>query len=235
MYKLNLHAHSEYSDGHDSIVDIAKAYNEYGFSSCIITDHVYSGDHNISLNLEKFQRQLEEAKRLMDNNGYPIILGAEFTVAKTEECLVFGTEAILELLKIRQNQIEQGYLAPVSIDDLKTVRDKFDCAVILCHPNLPEYQTEQGRDFIQIGGVDVIDGFEAYNSGHYFFKKREIPKEFDGLLQLCNSDAHSAKCLMRCWNLVEDDIKNEKSLISYIHDRKNFLPVVEPYDPCLHF
>ena len=38
--KINLHCHSDYSDGHD-LMEMALAHKEQGFSAFVVTDHVY--------------------------------------------------------------------------------------------------------------------------------------------------------------------------------------------------
>lgn len=223
MFKINLHAHTKYSDGYDTVEKQAKGCKSLGFSACVITDHVYNAEHKYSLSVQKFTEQLEEAKRVSEDLDYPVILGAEFSIAKSEECLVFGTEAIMRLLEIRHNEIFNSGSAYIGIDELRAVRSEFDCSVILCHPMLPEYKTDQGQNFIQIGGADVIDGFEIINSGQFEFRRRAIPVEFDGLVRVCNSDAHHSGELDLCYNLTTENITDEKSLIKYIKSRGDFV------------
>ena len=42
--KLNLHAHSQVSDGVNRISEMVAAYKALGFSCAVITDHVYTVD-----------------------------------------------------------------------------------------------------------------------------------------------------------------------------------------------
>lgn len=221
MYKINLHAHSIYSDGSATVTRMAHEYKKQDFCSCVITDHVYSQDHDYSMNVRKFEKQLEDAKQAEDFASIPVIIGCEFSIAKLEECLVFGTEAIRRLLKKRQARSENGIDPTISIEDLRAIREEYDCAMILCHPMLATY--DDRANFIESKGHEVIDGFEYINSGQIFFEKtRQVPEEFENLIRTCNSDAHGPLCLDDCWNDIDEDIKNENQLIRYIKDKKRF-------------
>jgi len=225
MYKLNLHAHSNYSDGAHTVSMMAMQYKSLGFPCCVITDHVYSSDAHYSNNLDKYFKQIEEADRASKEHDIPVILGAEFSVSRSEECLVFGKNAIISLLLLRAERQEMDRL-----DGVITYRDLIDakkynpCAVILCHPMLSE--TSSG--ILQLNGHLALDGFERINSCNDFFaeERREVPKEFEGLPSFCNSDAHSLFCLNDCYNLTEEPVTSEEQLIAYIKNRRPIKHVV---------
>ena len=201
-------------------------YKSLGFCCCVITDHVYSSDAPYSNNLNKFKKQLEEANKASKEHNIPVILGAEFSISQSEECLVFGTEAILYLLHLRnERKAIDGMYGIIFYQDLIDVKEHFPCAVILCHPILSF--TPSG--ILQLKGHLALDGFERINSCCDFFKegRREIPKEFEGLLSFCNSDSHNLFDLGSCYNLVAEPITTDLELIEYIKARKPVFHVID--------
>jgi hypothetical protein len=230
MFKINLHAHTQYSDGQATIAQMAEACKDLEFTACVITDHVYMDDRRPSVSQSQYLHKiLPEAREVQEKVGIPVIVGAEFSIGRMEECLVFGTQAITELYSMRQEymNIKDAYL---DIADLAYIRDNRDCAVILCHPSIPVYgdnfstfdpenpqKTKPMKNWITQGGVNVIDGYEGINSGQpQFGKFRNVPKEFDGLISFCNSDAHSVISLSLGYNETASPIYTEDDLIRYI-------------------
>ena len=63
-FKINLHAHTRYSDGGCTIEEHAKAAKELGFCCCCITDHVYSKASYYSLEKDTFEKAVREARRV---------------------------------------------------------------------------------------------------------------------------------------------------------------------------
>jgi hypothetical protein len=179
-----------------------------GFSACVITDHVYragNGD-SCSLNQEKFEKALKEARSVADELNYPVILGAEMTVGYGEEILVFGVEAIKYLLYFRDNKGE------ILINDLRNARENYSCATIMAHPHKPEQWCD----------LDVLDGFEFCNHGAPQFWHSPVPENFSTLTPWSNSDAHQDFGLCLSWNYVDVEVHGEKTLIDLI---KNHAPI----------
>jgi hypothetical protein len=211
MYKINLHAHSRYSDGSNTIRDMALECKYLGFSACVMTDHVYRArmgrSDDVSLSSEKYEKALKEAYLVSADLNYPVILGAEFALGLGlgEEILVYGTEAIKYLLELRDT------IPTVELGDLRTARDRFPCATIMAHPSKPEDWTD----------LDVLDGFEYCNQGAPQFNHRTIPENFRTLTPWSNSDAHSDYDLCLGWNYVDRNVIGEKTLIDLI---KNHAP-----------
>jgi len=203
MFKINLHAHSRYSDGSNTIRDMALESKHLGFSACVITDHVYPSrkgiTHTVSLDEAKFIKALIEANAVSKELDYPVILGAEFVV-NYEEILVFGTGAILSLLILRDTN------GTISVEDIREARASYGCATIMAHPHKP-YQWK---------AVDILDGFELFNNVVFQFSRNGIPPNFKHLTPFANSDAHSDYDLSLSWNVTERAITNEKDLIAFI-------------------
>ncbi len=221
-YKINLHCHTHFSDGANTVEEMAQAQHDLGFNTCVITDHVYCEDRSISNSLEKFKLQLQHKEKAEKSVGIPIILGIELSVNRQEECLIFGTDAIIDILTLRHDKIsndDEG-VGIITIDDIKEVKSKHDCIVILCHPQLPTY----APNFIDVGGADILDGFEIINSGQNWFKHRPVPSQFDDIVAICSSDAHSTqdRDLGRCYMYSDNSITNETELIKHIKSKSGF-------------
>lgn len=208
-YKINLHAHSRYSDGTNSIREMALQCQALGFSACVITDHVYRREVGApdfwGMCYTKLEEACKEAENVADELRYPVILGGEFTIGYGEEILVYGLEAVKELMRRRDRKYEVDY------DDLRDVRRMFNCAAIIAHPMNP-------GAFIY---EDAVDGLEFYNSGTPMFNNRPIPRHLSHLTPWSNSDAHCDYALSNGWNEVPIDVKCEYDLIDLI---KNHAP-----------
>lgn len=198
-YKINIHAHSFFSDGQNSPYIMAKTAQSLGFSALVLTDHYYNGSYpEVSMVKSKegaYKRALKEAEMVL-----PVIRGTEATFGG-EEILVFGQSAIKEIMDKDGIQTD---------DHLKEIRKNHECAIVLCHPG----------NYYE-GFTDLFDGYERYNSGSDEFATR--PEALDILKDKqawYNSDAHGAVMLPICYNLTEDEITTEEQLIAYIKSGK---------------
>ncbi len=226
-YKLNIHTHTNYSDGENTIEELAKASIELGFMALVVTDHVYWRDHDVSNSLEKFKQQKIDAMTVSQRVNYPIIVGAEFEVDVREEFLVFGENAILDLLQQREEwllaQKRNKRTPELTIEDIGLIRKKYESAVVLCHPVLiADYKDNEIKIFSN-GALDFIDGYEHYNSGMNMFRSEEKKgyiSKFNGLTAFSNSDAHKIRRLQEGYNFVEEKITTETELIQYIRNKK---------------
>lgn len=204
-YNINIHAHSDYSDGHSISKLITKA-KELNFTALVITDHFYYNNYNMwcSLNYSKYTKLLEEIKELSETHNYPIINGIELAF-RGEETLIFGQELICDLIKNRENR------SKLSIKDLIKLKNDHNSACILCHP-------------IDISTwnklYELFDGYEEYNSGQDMFSNNRERGKLDGLPKWYNSDAHAVISLERCYNIVDTNIISEQDLIDYIKSGK---------------
>jgi hypothetical protein len=208
-YKINLHTHSDFSDGSNTIRELAIACKELNHSCLVITDHLYSKSEGktypeYSLTPQSFNRQILESHNVSIDLNYPIINGIELSVKGYEEVLVFGTEAIRDIFRIRE---EKG---SIGVNDLAYVRSRhnYDCAIILCHPM-------NAKRFISKLGHLVIDGYEFIHNRRQVFRSKD-PYERFKLKRVCNSDAHGVRQLRRCCNIISTLITNEQQLIDYI-------------------
>jgi len=190
-YKINIHAHTIFSDVVNSPYVMAVKAKELGFSALVITDHYYGQDAQFSLNkhnMSLLKNACKEARKIL-----PVIIGLEVPFAG-QEVLIFGGAAINSIIKNGKPDTEE----------MLRLKRITGCAVILCHP---------GKDFEE--AAKVVDGFEQYNSGFDFFKKRGFGS-LGYKQRWCNSDAHGVEALGKAYNIVDTKIENESDLIKYI-------------------
>lgn len=194
-YKINIHAHSIFSDGINSPLAMAIEAKNLGFSALVITDHFYGSTcpEFMSVNsMRLLKKACAEAKKIL-----PVIIGLEVPFMG-QEVLIFGGAAIKSILENDKPTYRE----------LKRLKAETGCAVVLCHPG----------DFGH-AAAEVSDGFEHFNSGHNFFEKRPFGK-LEGKPRWCNSDAHQTPCIGKAYNLIDTKIENEGDLIKYIKSGK---------------
>lgn len=213
-YKLNLHAHTKYSDGQNTILEMAEMYKELGHTCAVISDHCYgwSAIVHYSMTREKFLKAIVDAKEAEQKLGFPVIIGMEYNFFRCEEVLCFGREFLMRL-----------YDGVSSVEEFIQLRCQYPSACVLCHPCLKSGD----NGFIAQRGHLCIDGFEHYNHGQNMFlpEWRSVPGEFEDLTAFSNSDAHGADRLSFAHNLVDSPIKNESDLISYVINKRPVLPI----------
>ncbi|MDP2744572.1 MAG: DNA polymerase/3'-5' exonuclease PolX, partial [Dehalococcoidia bacterium] len=79
--KGDLHVHSEWSDGHDSIKSIALAARERGYEYIAITDHSAGRGIARGLSLERLEQQREEIRRAnAEVKGIRLLAGSEVDI-----------------------------------------------------------------------------------------------------------------------------------------------------------
>lgn len=214
MIKLNLHAHTKYSDGSNTLEEMVHAYRNNNFLCAVSTDHVYSTDFHLSLNNNTYQYQMHKAQKLSEELRYPVICGLEISCREVgEELILLGHDACIAFMSHRaktlndKNQIIDNYKI------LKEVKEKYKSYVILAHPFL--HKPEQIDEM-----ATVIDGLEIINAKQFQFLNRDIPKQFENKARYCNSDAHSVSQLSRCCNFLTENvkIKNDLDLIDLLND-----------------
>lgn len=201
--KINIHAHSLFSDGLNSPYKMALKAKELGFSALVLTDHFYGDEffHKDQINIESLIH-LRRCKSEIERDIMPVILGIEIPLLD-QEVLVFGCEAVNSILRnglpMEESTVELLY-------DLKF---SSNCATVLCHPR-PIHNKNKAKDI-----CNVIDGYEHINGGFDFFKGISHGS-LNGKQRWCNSDAHRANDLGQCYNILDVEIKNEFDLIEYI-------------------
>ncbi len=198
-YKINIHAHSFFSDGSNSPIEMARECKRLGFTALVLTDHYYGGRHpEMEITFEKLQgynRALREARTIL-----PTIRGLEVAFGG-EEFLLFGSSAIKWLLSTHGLNTKE---------DVLKMKKEHNCAIVLCHPQ------NAHKEFIEI-----LDGYEAHNSGQNWFKNDREKGELVNLQAWYNSDAHCVDGLKVGYNIINKKITTEDELIKYIKSGKS--------------
>jgi len=79
--KGDLHMHTEWSDGHDSIEKMALAAKDMGYQYIAITDHSVGWDIDHGLGMERLRKQIAEIKALNEHiTGIHILSGIEVNI-----------------------------------------------------------------------------------------------------------------------------------------------------------
>jgi DNA polymerase (family 10) len=72
-----VHCHTDYSDGRDSILEMARAATAMGMSYVTITDHSPTAAYAGGVGLDRLERQWEEIARAQDATGIRVLRGTE--------------------------------------------------------------------------------------------------------------------------------------------------------------
>ena len=197
-YKINIHAHSIFSDGYDSPVILAQKALELGFTALVLTDHYYDPTrHSIGLTTEKlpaYRRAINEAKKIL-----PVIVGVE-TPIYGQEVLIFGGAGVKYVIE------NEGIHTKA---DLHHIKELLKCAVILCHPS---------DSFERL--VPYVHGYERHNGTRDMFAKDRPLAGLEDKQAWHNSDAHMVGDLRDNYTLVNKKITCEADLINYIRKNK---------------
>lgn len=238
--KINLHCHTNYSDGAD-IFKMAKEHKAQGFSAFVTTDHVYpamlssfkeKADARSLTSYDEFKKQAEELQKISKELDFPCMQGIELALYG-EEVLVFGQQVCKDIfdymakidLKEQEKYIKTtAYKRKLNLNLIKILeKNKEDSAYILCHPRL-----DTTPRWVLKPLYPLLDGFEFQNNGTYYFSddtnfgcprriRRKIPRELRGKNKFYNSDAHSPMSVSRSeGNYHTQKIENLDDLIHYI-------------------
>lgn len=203
---LNLHCHSNYSDGANSIEELAVAYKNMRHTSLILTDHDYL------LTSERWEAEVVEAASVSKKLNFPIIVGLEAYVKPYgEEILIFGQEACRSWFSWKV--IHEHKSSSFILDWFKIQKEResyHPFALVLAHPYLLRGTTKF---------YEILDGYEVSNLGIYwgdFYvnKMQELmpkAKPYHGI------DLHSLNDMScRCNEIDDEDLIVEEDLIAYL-------------------
>jgi hypothetical protein len=178
----------------------------------------------------------EEAKQVSEELNYPIVLGLEIGYNRMEEMILLGSQAIEMLYKRLTARVGELKDMPtpefpfqkiigVKRLDLETIRNSTRCATILCHPSGESSMPD--KKFIREGHHLLLDGFEFVHAGHEMFSARgwdrPVPKEWDHLLKLSDSDAHGIDSISRGWSVCDRTLTTEDQILDALrYNKANF-------------
>lgn len=206
MYKLNIHAHTFFSDGRNSPLKMALSAKELGFTALVVTDHYYPhhSREGCSTNTKRFR--LMKKATIEASEVLPVITGIELAFGG-EEMLVFGKDFIATILR----HCDQGN--ELTVELLAKWKKRKPSACMLSHPIHPNNWENL---------MPLLDGYERWNSATDMFPdKFRHTRPLHYLSHLpgwCNSDAHNHTSLSKAYNLTDVKIEDEESLIKYIRE-----------------
>jgi len=205
QYKINLHAHTFFSDGANSPYTMALEAKRLGLCCLILTDHFYPKNSSTCFSMGPDRYRLRNRASFEAREILPIINGLELAFGN-EEMLVFGGEMIQKIYQhCSVNKAE------LTISHLEKWKRRYESAFILCHPHSPS-----NWDVLR----GILDGYERYNSGWDMFPSGADFSFLKSLPSWCNSDAHECETLCRAYNLIDTEIKTEYDLIQYLKSGK---------------
>ena len=191
-YKINLHAHTIFSDGINMPYRLAIEAKALDFTALVITDHFNSLTPD---RLKLLRKATIEAKSIL-----PVIVGVELAFMN-EEMLVFSSALINRIMQHTQEGRE------LTLKLLLQWKKSYNGGFVLCHPRSRE---------TWITLLPLLDGYESVNSGKRWFKRDRSPGVLACMPSWCNSDAHKASKLGCCYNIVSSKITEEADLVKYL-------------------
>jgi DNA polymerase (family 10) len=111
--KGDIHVHTDWSDGHDSIEDIAQAAKALGYQYLAITDHSAGRGIAHGLSEERLKKQMEEVKRLNEQlKGIRIFTGTEVDIRADgsidlPDKLLVNLDVVVAAIHSAMNQSEE--------------------------------------------------------------------------------------------------------------------------------
>lgn len=158
VYETHMHTKESSACARSYAKDMVKAYQEYGYTGVILTDHNWNGNTAVSRSLpwtewvQQFCKGYENAKAEGDRIGLQVFFGYEANYSGTE-FLIYGTDPkwLSEHPKIKDATIEEQYKMIHEIHGL----------VIHAHPFREEAYIPEVRLY-----PEWVDGVEGINAAH---------------------------------------------------------------------
>src|SRR5579884_1304782 len=196
--KGDLQMHSLWSDGKESIAQMASAAMKLGYSYIAITDHSLSARIANGLDEERFKKQWKEIERLNEElSPFRILKGVEVEV-RGDGSLDFS-QGLLEEFDIVGASIHQGYRqSPEKLTDRAIKALSHPAVNFLCHPTNRLIGIREGHK------IDLAKVIKAAKDNGKWIEINGQPNRLDlndfwareaaneGVKLLINSDAHSA-------------------------------------------
>lgn len=151
-----IHCHSQWSDGSDSLEDMAKAAREQGLEYLIISDHSKSAFYANGLNADRVIAQHKEIDRLNE-------ILSPFTIFKS---------------------IESDVLSDGSLDYPSDILEKFDLVIASIHSNLKMPQ-EKSMHRLLTAVANPYTSILGHPTGRLLLSRNGYPVDHVALLEAC--------------------------------------------------
>jgi histidinol phosphatase-like PHP family hydrolase len=238
--KLNLHIHSTYSDGRNSLEQIVNEALRVNLDIICITDHLtdsWKADHIPNLNnLNKIQRYLEEITYLKEsifnqNKSLTLLKGVEIDLSSTEKYIINNISPnAFDLILFEYLETLEGIAFVKKILDHWISKKKSNFPIIgLAHFD-PSFFLIKGLDILLdfLKKYDIVVEFNSSYSQFYSPKYEIFYKKLQesGIKVSIGSDAHHISTLndveepysmIKFYNLEE----NLKVLIASLENKRN--------------
>lgn len=155
--KGDLHIHTNYSDGHHTIEEVARAAEERGYEYILITDHTTTVGITHGMDEEKIKRQMKEIDEV---NLKLKAQNSKLTILKGVECDI---------------------KADGSLDLPDRILEKLDIVVASIHSKFGMDQTERLIKACQNPNVDII----AHPTGRKLGERDPYPVDLDKVMEIC--------------------------------------------------
>jgi len=208
---INLHAHTNYSDGRHSIEEMAVATRDVGHCALVVTDH------DTLLDRAKYDRARAEAAAVSAKMSFPIFMHLELDVG-LEHVLMFGTSAcqawlkqfsaVTDPIQPRQDKFRRR------LNALLKIKRQHTCALILAHPRM--WVGTSPILYALLDGYEVVNHKNNLSAEQLTKAQRAMPskKTFKGI------DAHSIDHVYQYGRKVHNQIgfipQTEQDLIDWI-------------------
>lgn len=151
-----IHCHSQWSDGSDTLEDMARAAKEQGLEYLIISDHSKSAFYANGLSVERVLAQHKEIDRLNS-------LLAPFTIFKS---------------------IESDVLSDGSLDYPSEILSQFDLVIASIHSNL-KMPLEKSMHRLLTAVANPFTSILGHPTGRLLLSRNGYPVDHEALLEAC--------------------------------------------------
>jgi len=210
----DLHVHTNWSDGTDTIEEMVEYATKFGYKYIAITDHTFVGKGKVQMNEDKFLRQLSEIEKLQEKHKIKILKSAEIDV--NEDGSLDYSKEILKLMDFVMVSIHFDYGGGIKkVIELFEKITNNEYVDMVAHP-LNKLEIEEFKRH----GEKILDLFEKNGKIIEFNLFPDRIKENDLLLEMIknrnvmvsfSTDSHRRKHLefMKFSNFWLKDIKRE--------------------------
>ena len=141
--KGDLHVHSDYSDGHVPLKELAELAQKMGYEYLAICDHSQAANYAGGLAPDRLLQQMEEIDRLNRTfKNFKILKGSEVDILPDGK-LDFGDE-ILKRLDLVVAAIHRGFKKNVTERILKAMENPY--VIVIAHPSGRLISRREGYD-----------------------------------------------------------------------------------------
>ncbi len=208
MIKLETHCHTLYGS-HCGLADaktIIDRYSKAGYGGIVITNHfnrrefaTYKGETNKE-KIDFYFSLFDEVKKLGEDKGIKVFLGAEINASTNEEYVLYGFD---ESLFYRDKLMFE-----FSQEELFELSEKNGCFLYQSHPFRPSVP--------KLGNPDFLHGAEYFNGHYHHINNNAKAREWcdkNKLIGLSGTDFHTPDQPITAGVFIPDEVDNEKSLV----------------------